>query len=117
MSSFTPAGSGGQPSTPVVVDGLTVITPTIANVPMALASTEYSYVLPANTRRFLILLRTPSTAKMKLAYASGDSGTLYVTVNPGCHYGEGEILSPALTLYFQATLSGQVAEIVSWSSP
>lgn len=114
MSAFTPAGSGGAPAAPVTIPGLTVTTPTIANVAIPTANVEVSYTLPANTRRFLILLRTPSTAKMKLAYASGDSGTLYVTVNPGCHYGEGEILAPSVTLYFQATLSGQVAEIVSW---
>lgn len=114
MSAFTPAGSGGAPSAPVTIPGLTVLTPTIANVAMLLANTEYSYVLPANSKRFLILLRTPSVAKLKLAYASGDSGILYVTVNPGCHYGEGEILAPSLTLYFQATLPGQVAEVVSW---
>lgn len=54
-------------------------------------------------------------SKLKLAYVSGNSGTLYVTVNPGCHYGEGDIFPPsALTLYLQTTLSGQVAEIVSW---
>lgn len=114
MSAFTPAGSGGAPSTPVTIPGLTVLTPTIANVSIPLAGTEVSYILPAGTKRFLILLRTPSMAKLKLAYVSGDSGLLYVTVNPGCHYGEGEILTPSLTLYFQATLPGQVAEVVSW---
>ena len=114
MSSFTPAGSGGLPPVPVTVDGLTVTTPSIANVVIAAANTEESYTLPANSRRFLILLRTPSVAKLQLAYAVGTSGTTYVTINPGCHYSESEIDSPSVTLYFQSTLSGQVAEIVSW---
>lgn len=114
MSAFTPAGSGGAPSTPVTIPGLTVLTPTIANVSIPLAGTEVPYALPANTKRFLVLLRTPSVSKLQLAYAPGDSSTLYITVNPGCHYGEGEILTPTLTLYLQTTLPGQVAEVVSW---
>lgn len=113
MSAFTPAGSGGLPPSPVTVDGLTVATPTIANISIPLAGTEVSYSLPAGSRRFLVLLRTPSVSKLQLAYVSGDSGILYVTVNPGCHYGEGEITSP-VTLYLQTTLPGQVAEVVSW---
>jgi hypothetical protein len=87
-------------------------TPTIANIVIAAANTEQSYVLPASSRRFLIRNRGNSTAK--LAYISGDSGTTYITIRRGSVFTEGDIGSASVTLYFQSPDTGSIIEILSW---
>lgn len=111
MSAFTPSGSGGSVGSTVLVGSTN---PTVANINMPLAATEYSYVLPTNTKKFYIQLRDPS-AELKLAYAAGTSGTTYVTVHRGCWFGEADLSVTGVTLYFQSSVSSQTAEIVSWT--
>lgn len=109
MSKFTPAGSGGAP-VEAAVSGVT--DPTIQNVSLALAATEYVVSLPSGTRRFLLKLR--QFAPTQLSYIAGQSGTDYVTIGSGAFYGESE-LEVAPTLYIQSPLAGVTAEVVSWT--
>lgn len=87
--------------------------PTIYNVTMTNASTEYSQALPANTRKFLIKCRTGYD--IQVCFANGQSGTTYLTVPAGFSYGEDQINDASITLYFQCATAGQVAEIVAWA--
>ncbi|MBU2685569.1 MAG: hypothetical protein KKF27_20200 [Gammaproteobacteria bacterium] len=87
-------------------------TPTIYNVPMTNADTEYSQALPANTRAFLVKCR--GAYDIKLAFAEGTSGTTYVLVPSGLAYCVGYI-NASITLYFQCAVAGQVTEVVAWS--
>lgn len=88
--------------------------PTIYNVTMTLADTEYSQALPANLRKFLV--QTRDGAVFRLAFATGKvAGPTepYLTVRSP--YNEDLILveSP-LTLYFGCAEAGKVVEIVCW---
>ena len=87
--------------------------PTIANEAMTLADTEYSYSIPAGTKRFEIKLRALN-ALLKLAFTSGASGTTYITIPYGASYVENDVKAGPITLYFQSPSSSQVAEIKSW---
>lgn len=108
MSAFTPAGSGGAPTTPGGVSS-----PVVARVPLTAAITEYSYVLPDGCRQFQMKLDGPG--QLQIAYVSGDSGTSYITVPRYCFYSESDLkLIGAVTLYFQSNLASQVAEIITW---
>lgn len=113
MAVFTPAGSGGLPPSSVTVIGAT--TPTIANVSVLLASTEYSYALPTSSQQFTIKLRAGGSP-LQLAYTSGNSGTTYFTIPSGCSYTVGGLdINNLVTLYFQCPVAGQVAEIETWA--
>lgn len=111
MSYFTPAGSGGAVSN-VIVEGST--NPTVATVSMALAGTEYSYVLPTNCKQFMIKLRGSGT--LQFSYVSGESGTTYMEIPRYCFYAESDLnLNAATTLYFQSSSASQVAELIVWT--
>ena len=109
MSSITGALAGT-----LDISALTVTTPVIANQTITSANTEYSYALPANTKRFKIQNRNEGL--IKLSYTSGQSGTNYWTIFPGQQY-DGENISntATLTLYYQSTKAAQLLEVVSWS--
>lgn len=110
MAQFAPSG----PSPLSTVTTLGPSNPLVANVSIALASTEYSYFIPAGSRRFLLKARGNTT--IQLAFVSGDSGTTYLTIPAGTFYSEGDLsLTLGKTIYFQSTQAGQILEIVSWS--
>jgi len=88
-------------------------TPTIYNVSMTLANTEYSQALPANTKKFLIKCRAQYV--VKVCFVSGQSGSLYLTIPVGGVYWEDEVQPASLTLYFQCATAAQVAEIIAWA--
>lgn len=107
MSVFT--SFAGQISADVVVSS----TPAISVVSLTLASTEYSYVLPANCRQFLVKLR--GAAKLQVAYTAGQSGISYMEVPRNCFYAESDIkLTSTVTLYFQSPVAAQELEVLTW---
>lgn len=111
MSAFTPAGSGGIP---VVANIPGNISPTVANVSMALAGTEYSYTLPGDTKEFYLKLRN-GAVDLKIAFSAGTSGTSYISVPRGTWFGQADLdTSAVVTLYFQSPTAAQVLEILSW---
>jgi len=87
--------------------------PIIANETMTSSNTEYSYDIPAGTKRFEIKLRALN-ALLKLAFVSGESGTNYITIPYGGSYVENDVKAGPITLYFQSPKASQVAEIKTW---
>jgi len=109
MSSITGALAGT-----LDLSGLTVTTPVIVNQSIVSANTEYSYALPANTKRFKIQNRNEGL--VKLSYNTGESGTKYWSIFPGQQY-DGENISDtaSLTIYYQSPKASQTLEVISWS--
>jgi hypothetical protein len=88
--------------------------PSIVNVSMASANTEYSYAVPAGVNKVLIKLRS-SSVDLKLSYTSGESGTTYLTVPAGSAKSIDDIKGGGgLTLYFQAASASQTLEVEIW---
>jgi hypothetical protein len=87
--------------------------PIIYNVTMTVANFEYSQTLPTNCRKFQIRPRSTS-AIIKLAYNSGESGTTYEEVPPSGMW-QDMIGIMSQTLYFQTSRAGTVAEIEAWN--
>lgn len=88
--------------------------PTIGNLTLTSQNTEYSYPLPRGTLKFTVRCRTESD--MKLAYAEGNSGTVYIKVPAGADHFEEKINVTGLYLYLQSPTAGVVVEIVSWAT-
>jgi len=89
-------------------------TPTIFNTSVPLSNTEVSQALPANTKKIVIQVRN-SAAKLQFAFASGASGTNYISVPRGAVYSVENVLVSSLTLYFQTDKPSQTVEILTWS--
>ena len=90
-------------------------TPTLYNITLTDANTEYSQALSANTKKFSIHLR--DFTAFRFAYASGKVAAPtapYLTVPAGGEKSE-ELIQPAsLTLYFASSDAGKIAEIEEW---
>jgi hypothetical protein len=90
-------------------------TPTIYNVTLTSANTEYSQVLPANTKRFSVHLRDYAT--FRVAYVTGKVAAPtapYLTIAAnGELYNEGLDVS-SKTLYLASPSAGKTAEIEVW---
>lgn len=110
MAAFTP--SSGPGNTTAVING--AANPTVANVDVTNADTEYSYVIPVGTKKFWLRVRNVDglAAWLRVYYVSGD--TVYATVNPGGIYVEQGLTTSALTIYFKCNYPNRVVEIVSW---
>jgi hypothetical protein len=107
VSYFTPGG--GQ----ISVSQTGASAPAVQNVPMAVAGTEYTLVVPINTKQFELRSRLSGT--LKIAYVVGESGITYRTVPAGCTYIEtGLLLSASLTIYIQSTKTSDTLEAISW---
>jgi hypothetical protein len=88
------------------------ITPTIANLSVPTSGVEQSYALPASTREFMLKARGFST--VQFAYTSGDSGTDYISLPPGCIFTDKD-LPTSVTIYYQTSKSGETVEVLSWT--
>lgn len=85
--------------------------PSIYNLALPLAATEYSQALPNNVKKFFIASR--NTANLKIAFTANETATKFLTVKAGSSglwieamllYGE--------TLYVQSDQAGDTAEIL-----
>ena len=111
MGLFSPSGAS-----PIV--GTTTIagkrTPTVQNLTMATAGTEYSFTIPASSVACKFKARNNST--LQYAYTMGQSNVEYITLWPG----EEETIdlmdasNGAIQVYVQASKDNEVIEIVSW---
>lgn len=90
-----------------------VTNPVIENFVTTLANTEYSYAFPVGTKRFSI--RARGSAKLQLAYVSGQSNIEYITIFAGAKHEEDNIGSVSITSYFRSNKAGETVEILSWS--
>lgn len=85
--------------------------PKIYNVTCTNANQEYSQALTSFTSVFDIKPRDPGT-DIKVAFISGNSGTIYWTVFGGA---SDQMVGPytgVLTVYFQSTTAGAIVEII-----
>lgn len=88
-------------------------TPTVYNVTMTNANTEYSLQLPETCYAFEIKCR--GDYDIKLSFSSGQSGTTYFTIPAGEVYWIINVALANKTIYFQCPTAGQVAEIITYS--
>uniref|UniRef100_A0A6M3KG46 Tail protein n=1 Tax=viral metagenome TaxID=1070528 RepID=A0A6M3KG46_9ZZZZ len=90
-------------------------TPTIYNVTLTSADTEYSQALSANTKKFAVHLRDYSA--FRFAYVTGKVAAPtapYETIPSGSEKVEELIQPAAITLYFASAAAGKIAEIEEW---
>lgn len=87
--------------------------PEIVNFPVAAANTEESYTFPDGTKKWSMYCRNDSV--MKIAWESGESGTVFKTIYPGNEYGE-DVDVGGKTVYFQTSKAGEVVEISLWTA-
>ena len=93
-------------------------TPTIYNVTLTSADTEYSQALPANCRFFEFQCRTAFA--VRYAYATGKVATPtapYMTLKSGGSYYSPTIYqgSSPSTLFLASAQAGVVVEITAWT--
>lgn len=87
--------------------------PLIYNLAMPTANTEYSQAISTNAKRLMIRMRVK--ARAQICFVSGQSGTLFFTLEPGCVYSEENLDLEGVTIYLQSSVAGQVAEILEWT--
>lgn len=103
-----------NPDGSINVSVIKAATPTIVNLNVVAADTEYSYALPAGTKHFTVKDRK-GDAKTRIAYVMGTSGTNFKTVDMGNTYEVKDISTIAgLTIYFQSSKASRIIEIESW---
>lgn len=97
------------------------VNPTIYNVTMTVADTEYSHQLAYSVKKFLIHTRDES--EFRLAFVSGYVATPvepYLTVKSGSRYYEENVFLRVQTadwdgtLYFASSSAAKVIEVVEW---
>ena len=83
-------------------------------VNMVVADEEYSYTFPADTKKFILQLR--SGEEFKMAFVAGDIVLdKYFTIHQGiAKVEEGHNLDDTLTIYFSCATDGEVMEIEAW---
>jgi len=91
--------------------------PTIYNVTLTSADTEYSQAISPNAKKFTLQCR--SNADIRLAYVSGKVATPtapYYTVKAGHIYWEDNLDTSmtTTTLYLASSDAGVVVEIIVW---
>lgn len=95
--------------------------PTIYNVTLTSADTEYSQALPRGTKKFTLQCRT--SYDVRLAYVTGKVATPtapYITVKSGNVYWEDNLnIQPpshqtAITIYLASSQAGVVCELICW---
>lgn len=110
MSTFSSTGGSSQFSGSVSVGGAS--NRGIFNVTMTNADTEYSFVLPTNTRAFVLKIRNTDNKAAVLRVYETSGGVPYLSINPGGTYArDGMLLLSPMTIYIQCNLSGRIAEI------
>ncbi len=93
--------------------------PTIYNVTMTTANTEYSQALPAGTKKVIFSVQGGLNAnQFRYAYVTGKVATPvapYKVYNQDIEVGIDNILLTGATLYFASTLAGAIMQIECWS--
>jgi hypothetical protein len=108
------AGSGGTGGVMMVAGSY--LTPTLYNVTMTNADTEYHQDLPDKTKRFSI--KTRDGTAFRVAFGTGFVATPtppYETVPANWHYWEDLLYVTGLTLYFGCGSAGKIVEITVWT--
>lgn len=112
MASFAPGGSGAV-TLSTAGTGLTKTSPSVLNIPILVANTEYAINLPASTVSFLISTRQAS--RLQLSYIAGQSSSIYLTIHPGSCYSESDLVPSSRQIFVQSPLVGETVEVVYWA--
>lgn len=87
--------------------------PTVANVTLTSAATEYSYAIPANTKK--ILAKARGSNALRFAFVSGETTTNYVSIAAGGQFSLDSVYLRGQTLYVQCPgAAGEVLEILTF---
>ena len=89
-------------------------TPTIYNVALTTANTEYSQLLPTGTRKIDAKLRA-TNALLKIAFVSTESGSNYITIPYGSSLHLENVDLSSVTIYAQSPTASQTLEILAWT--
>lgn len=87
--------------------------PTIYNLSMPAANTEYSQALSNHTKKILIKTRD-RTAQLRIAFIETNTATLYITLEPGSVYSSENLDLEGATIYLRSNKVSQIAEILEW---
>lgn len=87
--------------------------PTIYNLSMPTAGTEYSQALGSSTKKLLVRMR--DKGRTRFAFSSGDTNVEWITLEPGAVYFEENLDLNGVTIYLQSNIAGQTAEILEWT--
>lgn len=113
IASF-PLGSGGDSAS---ADNWKISsTPTIYNITMTNANTEYSQALPAGTKKFTWQCRT--AFDVRFAFVTGKVATPtapYMTLKSGAIYYEDGTNLTSITLYLACGTAGKVVELICYT--
>ena len=91
--------------------------PTVYNVTLTTANTEYSQAMPANCRGFEFQCRTEATVRFAVVTGKVATPTApYMTLKAGDYYVSFPINQAAApsTLYLASATAGVIAEIIAW---
>lgn len=94
-----------------------VTTPTIYNITLTLANTEYTQALPANTREFRFICRT--LYDVRFAWVTGKVATPiapYLTLPAGADYYSDNDNLASQTLYLASSTAGVIVELECWTA-
>lgn len=97
----------------IIAQTSTNVTKTIYNETITSANTEQSLFISGSILGYMIKVRG-GNAELKLTHVSGESGTKFITIPENAVHTD-EYAYQDVTLYFQATASSVVVEIVTWS--
>lgn len=90
--------------------------PTLYNITLTLADTEYSQALPAGTRSIRFMART--AAAVRFAFVTGKVATPtapYMTLPASSGYAQEHIYLASTTIYFASSSAGTVVELEVWA--
>jgi len=85
--------------------------PTVATVAMTDADTEYSYAIPAGTRKVRFKLRALNA--LLRFYGTVTGGTPFITIAYG-DFHEVDVKAGGDTYYFQSDKASQTLEVLTW---
>lgn len=89
--------------------------PTIVNLTLTSADTEYSQLIPTGTKKFSVQCRTDKG--LKFSYIEGESGTVFHSIPEGATYTEfGVNTGPGVKIYLQSETANVVVEIIFWAT-
>jgi len=90
-------------------------TPFVINTAAPASGTEYSFVLPINTKSYEMRLRG-GAATVQYTFTSGQTSTNYLTMVAGTvEIDENLKLSAATTVYFEVSKPGRTLEVKYWT--
>lgn len=85
----------------------------IYNVSMPLSTNEYSQALSAGTKQIIVSCRELAT--IYLAFNTGETSTLFYTINKGATLALDQLTLTGKTIYFKSDKNGVTLEIIEIS--